>query len=123
MNVMYNKITTESINAFLNGKDYHKDNMSVTKLDDGVTYMHLWGNPIAKMKSDGTISISTCGWHTRTTLMRLNGLLYALGCSTRLRQRKFDLFFEFKKQNNGTTILSPFVDGLTVRHKTNTTID
>lgn len=115
MNVMYNKITTESINAFLNGKDYHKDNMSVTKLDDGVTYMRLWGNPIAKMKSDGTISISTCGWHTRTTLMRLNGLVYALGMSTRLRQKNYAVYL-----NDGE---SPFLfeDGTVVRYKTNTT--
>jgi hypothetical protein len=114
MNVMYNKITTESINAFLNGKDYYKDNMSVTKLDDGVTYMRLWGNPIAKMKSDGTISISTCGWHTRTTLMRLNGLLYALGSTSRLRMKKFEPFLETKHG------LLPWFDDLMVRYKQNT---
>ena len=67
------KITRESVNAFLNREKFNKSNMSVT-LDQGNAYLRLFGNCIAGLAEDGTLSISTCGWNTPTTKERLNAL-------------------------------------------------
>jgi len=107
------KISQDSVNAFLNKKTFNKDNMRVVS-GGGEWYLLLHGNAIAKMLPDGTITLSTCGWHTRTTLERLNCLLYMLGSLSRLRIRKFEPFLETKHG------LLPWADGLMVRYKTDT---
>jgi hypothetical protein len=109
------KISQDSVNAFLNKKTFNKDNMRVVS-GGGEWYLLLHGNAIAKMLPDGTITLSTCGWHTRTTLERLNCLLYMLGSLSRLRIRKFEPFLETKHG------LLPWADGFMVRYKDNTTL-
>ena len=107
------KISQDSVNAFLNKELFSRENMRVVS-GGGEWYLLLHGNAIAKMLPDGTINISTCGWHTRTTLERLNCLLYTLGIWSRLRIRKFEPFLETKHG------LLPWADGLMVRYKTDT---
>ena len=74
------KITKEAVNAFENGHNMNKQNMSVEhRLDwDGsdkvaISEMRLHGNLIARTVN-GTLFIDNCGWATNTTKERLNGL-------------------------------------------------
>jgi hypothetical protein len=110
------KISQDSVNAFLNKKTFNRENMMVDRGPESSWYLMLHGNAIAKMASDGTITISTCGWHTRTTLERLNCLLYTLGSKSRLRIKKSEPFLETEHG------LLPWADGFMVRHKQDTTL-
>ncbi len=69
------KLTSESVNAFLNAKEFKKSNMSVTVLPN-VTILKLFGNEIAYLYNDPqkTLSITDAGWETVTTKERLNGI-------------------------------------------------
>lgn len=77
---MSRKITTESVNAFMSGKVFNKDNTSVevrpfkdeTRLS---VILKLHGNPIARRVADGSLlEICDGNWQTRTTKERLNGI-------------------------------------------------
>jgi hypothetical protein len=105
---MYRKISQDSVNAFLNKELFSRENMRVVS-GNGEWYLLLHGNIIAKMFSDSTIIISTCGWHTRTTIERLNCLLYTLGSESRLRIRKGKALWETSGR------LLPWDDNLIVR--------
>lgn len=71
---MANKITTKAINSFLRGENFHLNNTCV--LNDGTTTkLLLWGNCIAYYNNnEREIYFSLCGWNTKTTRERLNGL-------------------------------------------------
>lgn len=112
---MYKKISQDSVNAFLNRQLFKRENMEVISKGD-VFYLLLHYNAIAKMLPDGTITISTCGWHTRTTQERLNCLLYTLGSTSRFRIKKFEPFLETRHG------LLPWADDFVVRYNTNTTL-
>jgi hypothetical protein len=112
---MYKKISQDSVDAFLNKKLFKRENMRVVS-GGGEWYLLLFGNSIAKMLPDGTIYISTCGWHTRTTLDRLNCLLYTLGSVSRLRIKKGNVVLETKDG------LFPWSDDFMVRYKTDTSL-
>lgn len=62
------KITKATVNAFLNRETLIMDN-TVSTGDD----LRLHRNKIAEHRADG-IYITTCGWETRTTFERLNGI-------------------------------------------------
>ena len=72
------KITKESINAFLNRREFTKQNMAVRGLK-GKYYLQLHGNTIAILYPEGTIQITNAGWESNTTKERLNGLIYLSG--------------------------------------------
>jgi hypothetical protein len=116
---MYKKISQDSVNAFLNKETFSRENMAVSKGVrelDNCWYLTLYGNIIAKMLPDGTMFISTCGWHTRTTQERLNCLLYTLGSESRLRIRKGKALWET------SGCLLPWADDFMVRYKQDTTL-
>jgi hypothetical protein len=113
---MYKKISQDSINAFLNKERFSRENMMVDRGPESSWYLMLHGNAIAKMASDGTMFISTCGWHTRTTQERLNCLLYTLGSESRLRIRKGKALWET------SGYLLPWADDFMVRYKQDTTL-
>jgi hypothetical protein len=71
---MANKITMDSVHAFLTSKEFKRENMEVNTNGD-VTYLRLWGNTIATRTKDGRVYIDSCGWYTKTTKERLNYLL------------------------------------------------
>jgi hypothetical protein len=112
---MYKNISHDSVDAFLNKKLFKRENMQVVS-GGGEWYLLLHGNSIAKMLPDGTITMSTCGWHTRTTQERLNCLLYTLGSKSRFRIRKFEPFLETQHG------LLPWADDFMVRYKQDTTL-
>lgn len=68
-------ITIESRNAFLESKNFKKQNMEVQILPN-VTILKLHNNAIAYLYNDPqkTLSITNCGWLSKTTKERLNAL-------------------------------------------------
>ena len=70
-----NKLTQESVAAFMNAKKFKKGNMQV-EITPSKSILRLHGNPIAYKHNDpeGTISIQNCGWFSRTTKERLNAI-------------------------------------------------
>ena len=74
------QITKESVKAFLNAKKFKKSNMIVEVLPN-VTVLKYQGNEIAYKYNDPekTISITNCGWESRTTKDRLNGVIRLSG--------------------------------------------
>lgn len=80
------KITKESIDAFMGGYSFKKQNMEIRVKGEGC-YMFLHGNCIA-IRTDEGIFISNAGWETLTTKERLNGLLDSLGLE-RIYQKRF----------------------------------
>lgn len=67
------KITREALQAFINREPFRKSNTSVHVTRDGVVYLMLFGNIIAKLVGD-RLCITLAGWPTNTTKERLNAL-------------------------------------------------
>jgi len=67
------QITKESINAFMKRKEFRKQNMKVSTLNNKC-YLKLHNNIIAVLHSDNTLMISNAGWQSNTTKERLNAL-------------------------------------------------
>jgi len=69
------KITSDSVNAFMNAEKFNSGNTSVEVLEN-VTILKLHGNAIAYRYNSPkrTLMISNCGWQTTTTKERLNGI-------------------------------------------------
>jgi hypothetical protein len=71
-----NKISRKAAAAFVEGKSFdnnYSGNTQVYVENDGWVRMYLFDNEIARRKDDKTW-ISTAGYPTRTTKMRLNEL-------------------------------------------------
>ncbi len=88
------KITKESSKAFVNFKPYKKDNTEVVidHLNDPLgkdAKFYLHGYCIVLSGGNGVYrNIDLCGYHTRTTRERINGVLDAWGYDFRIAQRK-----------------------------------
>jgi hypothetical protein len=69
------KITEQSVDAFMNARQFKKDNMTIEVLPN-VTVMKLYGNAIAYRFNDPerTLTITNRGWFTNTTKERLNAI-------------------------------------------------
>ncbi len=69
------KITQESVDAFMNAREFKKANMEVEVLPN-VTILRLHGNAIAYRYNDPerTLSITNAGWQSNTTKERLNAI-------------------------------------------------
>ena len=87
------KITKDSINAFINAKEFKRDNTHVEVLPN-VTVLKLHNNAIAYRYNDPerTLTISNCGWFTPTTKERLNALP-----NVNIYQRNFKWFLNGKE--------------------------
>ena len=97
------KITKESAKAFVNFKPYKKDNTEVaikygySPLDE-IARFYLYGNCIAEINRSKlpecrglkSIEIDLCGYHTRITRERINGVLDALGYDFRIASRNYE---------------------------------
>lgn len=69
---MPSRTTDNAIRAFNNGYKFTQGNTSV-RVEDTRVSLYLHGNRIA-YRQDCQLFISTCGWQTKTTKERLNGL-------------------------------------------------
>tara|TARA_R100000654_G_scaffold3173_2_gene10982 strand:- start:142 stop:438 length:297 start_codon:yes stop_codon:yes gene_type:complete len=87
------QITNDSINAFMNAKPFSRQNMSVEVLPN-VTILKLHNNAIAYKYNnpERTLSITNCGWFSKTTKERLNGLP-----NVYINQKNFEWFLNGKK--------------------------
>jgi len=66
------KITSQAIKAFTTSRNFTSGATQVISNDD-LTLLLLHGNTIARRDVVGTC-INLCGWNTKTTRERLNGL-------------------------------------------------
>lgn len=89
------QITKDSINAFINAKEFKRDNTQVEVLPN-VTVLKLHNNAIAYRYNDPerTLTISNCGWFTPTTKERLNALP-----NVNIYQKNFKWFLNGKEWN------------------------
>ena len=101
---MSNKITTDSVDAFLTRRPFRRENMDVV-VKDNVSYLFLHGNRIG-INTNGMVSISTCGWETRTTLMRLREVLRRVAPQSRLQTKKYILYLNDKEWNGNFTLIN-----------------
>ena len=101
---MSNKITMDSVDAFLTFKPFRRENMEVI-VRDNVSYLYLFGNRIG-INTNGMVSISTCGWETRTTLMRLREVLRRVAPQSRLQTKKYILYLNDKEWNGNFTLIN-----------------
>ena len=98
---MANKITMDSVHAFVIGEPFRRENMEVTTNDNGV-YLKLHGNTIAlRDLEDGKVYIQNCGWPTNTTKMRLNYLLYTYNSPLKITQKNWIWYLD-KDQWDGS---------------------
>lgn len=68
------KVTEESVSAFLKSENYISQNTEVSVIN-GIVRMKLHGSTIAKKEINSkSFSVRTCGFNSRVTLRRLNGL-------------------------------------------------
>ena len=69
------KITSDAVEAFVNGEEFRRDNTKVhSGLSNSIMYLH--GHMIAS-KEGNTVKIKDAGWQTKTIKERLNGILDA----------------------------------------------
>ncbi len=101
---MSNKITIDSVDAFLTRRPFRRENMEVVVWDN-VSYLHLFGNRIG-INTNGMVSISTCGWETRTTLMRLREVLRRVAPQSKVQIKKGLLYFNDKEWNGNFTLIN-----------------
>jgi hypothetical protein len=101
---MSNKITTDSVNAFLTRRPFRRENMEVI-VKDNVSYLYLFGNRIG-INTNGMVSISTCGWETRTTLMRLREVLRRVSPESRLYTKRYVLYLNDKEWNGNFKLIN-----------------
>ena len=89
------KITKDSINAFMNAKEFKRDNTQVEVLPN-LTVLKLHNNAIAYRYNDPerTLTISNCGWFPPTTKERLNALP-----NVNIYQKNFKWFLNGKEWN------------------------
>ena len=83
------QIEAQMLNAAATGRDWQKDNTSVSNTDHGIV-IRLHGHPIARLCTDDQLLwITDAGWQTNTTKSRLNALLsqFCPGCG--IHQKDF----------------------------------
>ena len=99
------QITEQSVRAFLNAEKFNKSNMSV-EVEPNVTVLKYQGNAIAYKYNDteGTISITNCGWESNTTKERLNGVILLSGVNIKPIYQKNFVWYLDGKQWDGELI-------------------
>ena len=110
------KITRLAARAFIEGREFHRDNTSVVIAQTGygdVKRLLLHGNIIAiqdlfsntrdssksLMRTKGNLQITLAGWPRRTTRERLNGLLTEMGRPEGVWQHNHEQYYGTLKNN------------------------
>lgn len=93
---MSRKISEDSTQAFIKGRNFKRGNMEVVA-EPGLVKMLLHGNKIAEcykiQNAEWVLTISDCGWVTDTTRERLNCLLHNIGLGDyRVYKRQGEFF-------------------------------
>ena len=90
------KISLLAANALLGGNSFRRDNTIVEN-----NAMYLFDNTIAYWENR-KMYISCAGYPTKTTMERLNTLLYRIGRGERLRIRRGTMYY-------GDRTVSPYI--------------
>lgn len=94
--------------AILKNKDFELDNTQVFFNEETNSFtVDLFGNQIAEF--DGKASLlylDTCGWSSRTTVMRMNGILDAFGANYFVRIRNGATEFVRKDKKYGEKVVA-----------------
>ena len=110
------KITRLAARAFIEGREFHRDNTSVVIAQTGygdVKRLLLHGNIIAIQdlfsntrnpskslkRTKGNLQITLAGWPTVTTRERLNGLLTEMGKREGIWQRNHEQYYGTHEDN------------------------
>ena len=105
------KITRLAARAFLEGREFHRDNTSVTHYTPDIqdplcvnVQLRLHGNLIAEwinmaLPHSMNLRITLAGWPTATTRERLNGLLTEMGKREGIWQHKHEQYYGTHEQN------------------------
>ena len=88
------QITRLAADAFINGRNFSRQNMTVSHNVGNVALMYLHGNLIAERASDGVLRMTLAGWNTPTTRERLNGLLEVMNIDGCFYQKNFEPYFD-----------------------------
>ena len=88
------KVTINSIRRFERFERFNSGNTKVTIDGEGTAHLKLHNNTIAKKRCDGSVYVSNCGWFTRTTKERLNGIR-----AVRIRQKDYEWHLNDKNWN------------------------
>ena len=100
---MANKITKDSVHAFIAGRPFNRENMSVD-ISTNYVSLRLHGNAIAiRDRETGGIFITNCGWFSNTTKMRLNYLLHIFNSSLKITQKNW-VWYLGNDQWNGNLV-------------------
>lgn len=94
----------DSVDAFLTRRPFRRENMEVV-VKDNVSYLYLHGNRIG-INTNSMVSISTCGWETRTTLMRLREVLRRVAPQSKVYIKKYILYFNDKEWNGDFKLIN-----------------
>jgi hypothetical protein len=98
------KITDKAVNKFINKEAFRSGNTKI-EVREGISYFYLYDNCIAILDNE-ELFISTCGWETKTTKERLNGILFkVLGSSYQIRQKNFVWYIK-DEPLNGTKVFN-----------------
>lgn len=101
------KISISAAKAFKNGYVYRSSNTRVLAYPETELYLH--GYKIAWKGKDARVYFSLCGWATRTTMERLNTLLYYYGVTAKLHTKKGIVYFgEHEIDSDGIYSIYPF---------------
>lgn len=84
-------------------------NFGNTEVRDRAVF--LFGNKIAWVSTEGLLCVTHCGWVTRTTMTRLNAILYAFGTGVTVSIKGGEAYYTF----GGCT--KPFDETLTLYRK------
>lgn len=89
------KITSQSVNAFVQNRSFSSSN-TVVSVNEQTTALILHGHVIAmKNRANGVVSISNKGYTTNTTKERLNGLIEELcGYENKIYQRNYEWYWD-----------------------------
>lgn len=87
------KISVKAAMAFIEGRNFKRDNTKVQKVFGDTTEFLLFENMIALYsKRDKSLFVTTAGYPTVTTKERLNGILDVFGLP-RVYQKNFEWYF------------------------------
>ena len=88
-------ITSEAVQAFVNGTTFKGGNTTVSRNthDSACVSLKLHGHTIAQRIGD-RVRINDCGWKTRTTKDRLNGVIQAYHARGGIFQKNFEWYLE-----------------------------
>jgi hypothetical protein len=104
------KIEAQMIEAIRNCKGWKSANTEVAVMNDGVSYVYLYGKKIAEI-GDDYITLFDAGYRSNTVKSRLNAILSTFGSNfDSIFQKDFQWFFH----DSLRSVDVPFENGMVI---------